>query len=304
MDHPFKVAEIYKNRNGVYEVVRIDENQGVMIIRYLDTGEEFESNIDIQARILQNIRWDDQMALREKEAAEARYHQGYGDDFTGLVPGDFKTNTEGTTWRSRRSLGGRVAKLLSAASSNPSYTFLSWAIYRWPVAFLSHREHYQMASSEMGARKAKFTIELDDHNAYYGFYIERYDDEMDHTWDWPRFWQALTGQPELHDLIAAVETDYGARFVGRAVGDADPFHFANPPAKGFRPLWDEDAPSRQTVVERLRRLEQMPKGQWIDLYLIAAAPKDEALQAGVQFAHTIAGAMKAMLPLYTAAVRG
>ena len=303
MDHPFKVGEVYKNRIGTYEVVRIDVKRGVMIIRYLDTGEESESKIDIQAHILQNIHWDDQMARQEREAAEARYQQGYGDDFTGLLSSDFKTNVEGTTWRSRRNLAGRVAQLLSAKSSNPSYTFLSWAIYRWPVAFLSHREHYQMAASEMGARKAKFTIELDEHNAYYGFYIERGDGPMDHTWDWPRLWKALTMRPELRDLIAVVETDYRARFLGRAISDAEPFHFANPPATGFRHLWDDQNPSRYTITERLHRLEQIPEGEWVDFYLIAATPKEEALLAGVRIAHTIANAMKVMLPIYTAAVR-
>ncbi|MDX1616718.1 MAG: hypothetical protein R3300_20595, partial [Candidatus Promineifilaceae bacterium] len=71
---------------------------------------------------------------------------------------------------------------------------------------------------------------------------------------------------------------------------------------GLRHLWDTDSPSHLTVGERLRRLEQVPQGEWVDFYLIAAMPKDEALQAGVRIAHTIAEVMTAMLPLYTAAV--
>jgi hypothetical protein len=303
MHHPFKVGEVYRNRSGTYEVARIDESQGTMIIRYPDTGEEFESNIGIQARILQNLNWDSEMARQEKRTAEARYQPGYGDDFTGLISGDFKGNIEGTTWRGRRKLAGRVARLLSAAP-DPAYTFLSWAVYRWPVAFLSHREHYLMAAYEMGARKAKFTIELDEHNVYYGFYVERCDEPMDHTWDWPRLWQALKTRPALGDAIATVETDHHARLLGRAIHGAQPFHFANPPAKGVRYLWDEESPSRHAVAERLGRLEQVPEGEWIDLYLIATMPKEEALQAGVQIAHTIAVTMEAMLPIYTAATQG
>lgn len=303
MDHPFKVGEIYIDRIGAYEVVRIDENQGTMIIRYVGTGEESESKIETKDRILQNMQWDDQMARQEKEAAEARYHQGYGEEFAGLLDTDFKSNVEGTTWRSRASLGGRVAQLLSAASSNPTYTFLSWAIYRWPVVFLSHREHYQMASSEMGARKAKFTVELDEQYVYYGFYIERFNEAMDHTWDWPRFWQALHDRPELQDLIATIEIDYDTRFVGRAITDADPFHIANPPDKGFRFLWDEVHPAQHTVAERLQRLQQVPQGEWVDLYFVATTTRDEAVGAKVHLAHTIANTMKAMLPLYTAATR-
>ena len=303
MDFPFAVGEIYRNRIGAYEVVRIDEKQGLIIIRYLDTGEELESKISVQARILQNIHWDNESARQEKEAAEARYQQGYGVDFTGLLPDDFKSNVEGTTWRSRRNLAGQVARLLSAESANPTYTFLSWAIYRWPVAFLSHRENYKMAAYNMDAHKAKFTVELDEHNAYYGFYIERGLGLLGQSWDWPRFWKALNEQPELQELIAALETEHQARWLGRAISDADPFHFANPPAKGCRHLWDEQNPHHYTIAERLRLLAAVPADEWIDLYLVVTTPKEEALQAGVQFANTIANVMKLMLPIYTAAVR-
>jgi hypothetical protein len=301
--HPFQVGEFYKNRRGVYEVVRLDENQGVMIIRYLDTGEESESKIDVQAHIVRNMQWDQEMAQQEKEAAEARYQQRYGEDFIGLLPSDLKTNVEGTSWRSRRSLAGRVAGLLSAGSANPSYTFLSWAIYRWPVAFLSHHEYYQMASSAEGARKAKFTIELDENKVYYGFYIERGDGALDYTWDWLRLWRAFHQRPKLQDLIATLEQEHNVRFVGRAISSADPFHFANPPAKGFRSLWDEQNPGQYTFPERLRRLEEVPEGEWAEFYLMATMPKLEATQSGVQLAYTMAETMKAMLPIYTAAVR-
>jgi hypothetical protein len=248
------------------------------------------------------------MAREEKEAAEARYQQGYGDEFTGLLPTDFKTNVEGTTWRSRHNLAGRVAKLLSDASSNPTYTLLSWAIYRWPVAFLSHREFYKAASSENDApQKAKFTIELDENNLYYGFYIERFSESsqsMDYNWDWLRFWPSIQNQSELSELINMLETNHQVRFIGRAIKDANPFHFANLPAKGASSLWNEQNPSHYTVAERLDRLKQVPKGEWVDFYLIATMPKEEALQAGIRLAGTMVETMKLMLPFYTAAVKG
>ena len=39
MNHPFAVGNVYENRDGVYEVVRIDDGRGAMVIRYVDTGE-------------------------------------------------------------------------------------------------------------------------------------------------------------------------------------------------------------------------------------------------------------------------
>lgn len=304
MDHPFKVGEWSTNRNGDYEVVYINEERGTMIIRYYESGEEYEVNIATQARIRQNMDWDDAQRQQEKEAAKARSLQGYGQDFAGLLPSDFKTNIEGTTWRSRRSLPGRVAKLLSAASTNPSYTFFSWAIYRWPVAFLTHRENYQMAAYEMGVRKGKFTIELDEQNAHYGFFIERSKEPMDRTWDWLQFWKALQERPALQQLIAALERDHGVRFLSRSYPGDDTFHFADGGEHGAQWLWDAQNPAVLSVAERLQLLAERPEGEWVEFYLIASMPKEEALQAGVHIAQTMADVMKAMLPIYTAATQG
>lgn len=141
MTHPFTLGVIYENRNGIYEAVRIDEKQDVMLIRHIDTGEEIESTVTVQSPIWQNMQWEREEEERHQAAVEAGYQKGYGRDFTGLYDSDFKTNTEGTTWRSRASLAGRVSQLLSA---DTLYTFVSWAIYGWPVAFLTYREDYEM----------------------------------------------------------------------------------------------------------------------------------------------------------------
>lgn len=304
MDHPFKVGGWGTNRNGDYEVVQINEERGTMIIRYLESGEEYEANIATQARIRQNIDWDDAQRRQEKAAAEARYLQGYGRDFAGLAPADFKSNTEGTTWRSRSSLAGRVAKLLSAAATNPSYTFVSWAIYGWPVAFLTHRENYEIAAYEMGVRKAKFTIELDAQNAHYGFFIERSKGPMDHTWDWLQFWKALHERPVLQEQITTLEREHGVHFLGRCYAGDDTFHFADGVERGAQWLWDAQNPAALGVGERLQLLAERPEGEWVEFYLMASTPKAEAVQTGVHIAQTMAEVMKAMLPIYMAAVQG
>lgn len=66
----------------------------------------------------------------------------------------------------------------------------------------------------------------------------------------------------------------------------EPFHFANPPAKGFSNLWDEGNPARHTIAERLYRLKQVLEGEWVDFYLVAATPKDVAIEAGFQLAYS------------------
>lgn len=306
MEQPFQIGEIYQNRHGAYEVLRLDRDQDVMFVRYLATDEVAELKISFQARIWQNMVWDEQEKVRRQAAEEARYQHGYGEDFTGLREADFKSNTEGTTWRSRRSLAGQVSRLLSAASADPAYTFVSWAIYRWPVAFLTHREDYNMAAFEMGVRKAKFMIELDGQNAYYGFYIERGDASMnrDDTWDWTRLWKGLQERPSLLDGIAEIEKRDAVRFLGRGGRVGESYHFSDGLEKGAYALWDDGEPWRLTVAERVRRLAEADADDWVEMYLVGVLPKAEAIAAGVHVAHQIADTMKGMLPIYTAAVRG
>lgn len=304
MEQPFKTGRIYKNRKGAYEVIRVDDKLGTMLIRYLGTGVEADTPIHIQARIWQNMGWEEQEETRRKAAEAARYQYRYGEDFTGLVSSDFKSNIEDTTWRSRRGLAGMVARLLSADAADSPYTFMSWAVYPWPVAFLADREDYAIAAYDTGVSKAKFTIELDEQTAYYGFYVERSDGPMDHTWDWPRLWKALRERPDLLNTIAEIEENHDARFLGRVYQGSETFHLSNALDKGARPLWDEQNPSALSVPERLGRLEDRPKGEWVEIFLIATMSKSEAIQEGVQLAHTMADVMKAMLPIYTAATRG
>lgn len=299
MNHPFEVGSIYRNRLGQYEVVLLTEGDE-MRIRYLDTGEEMEVSIQTQARIWQNMSWEEKTKAQEREAAEARYQQGYGVDFSGLMASDFKSGTEGTTWRSRRSLAGSVAQYLSA---DTRYTFVSWAIYRWPVAFLTHREDYQMAAYEMGSRKAKFMVELDENNVYYGLYLERSDSGMDTTWDWTRLLPALQKNLALQEMIVEAEVENGIQFLGRTYQGQDTFHFADGPAKGALNMWDEENSSALSVVERIEQLTQIPEGKWGEIYFVATIPKNEALQEGVRIAHKIASDMRVLLPLYTAAVQ-
>jgi hypothetical protein len=54
--HPFTVGNEYRNRDGAYQVISINEPN--MVIRYLD-GRTLESPIALQARIWENIQGDD-----------------------------------------------------------------------------------------------------------------------------------------------------------------------------------------------------------------------------------------------------
>ncbi len=301
MKHPFKIGRVHRNRLGSYEIVHLDESRNEMVIRYLESGVEVDISISRQARIWRNMSWEDQDEVQRKGAEEERFQQGYGDDFAGLEASDFKTSTEGTRWRSRRGLAGHVALLLTP---NTPYTFVSWAIYRRPVAFLTRREDYRMAAFDMGTRKARYTIELDERNVYYGFLIEGQGGNMDQSWDWLRFLPAVRDNTDLQTTITDVETNHGARFLARVSNGQGTFHFADGLEKGAVPLWDEQNPAGYSLVDRLSRLEAIPDGQWVEVYLMATTTREAALRAGMQISHNMATVLRAMLPVYTtAAVR-
>lgn len=300
MDHPFVIGKVFANRKGAYKVVKIDDQAGKMLVRYLDSGEDKTIDIKTQVRIWHNMQADEQAAARRADEVEGQYQRGYGTGFTGLRSSDFKTSTEGTNWRSRAGLAGQVALLASEATP---YTFVSWSIYRWPVAFLTHREDYSMAAFEMGSRKAKFTLEVDDDYLYYGLYVEKGNEPMDHVWDWPRLTQALKADKALQSVLAAVESAHGARFIGRMSRGDEHFHFANGLEMGAESLWDESQPARLGVDERVAQLESIPDDHWGEIYIIARMPKQDAIDLGVDVAKPVAGLIKVLLPLYEAAVR-
>jgi hypothetical protein len=260
-------------------------------------GDTLESPIDVQARIWENLAWEQQVP-DPQAGGEMRIQKGYGEHFRGLSPGDFKLSTENTTWRSRKGLAGRVAKLLSEEGR---YTFVSWAIYGWPLAFLSHHEHYQMAAFEQGSRKAKFTIELDTHNAYYGLYVERNNCPMDANWDWPRLLGALHSSADIRTVIARAEAEYAARFIGRMVKGSGHFHFSNGLRMGAQPLWNEASTAGEDILKRLELLEAIPEDYWGEIYIIGTVPKQTAIAAGVDIAERMATLMRALLPPYEAA---
>jgi hypothetical protein len=241
---------------------------------------------------------DEQNQVRQQAEEDARHQRGYGEAFTGLQSADFKRSTEGITWRSRASLAGRVAQLLS---EDNNYTFLSWAIYRWPVAFLTHLADYNMAAYDKGTRKAKFTIELDDDNAYFGLYIERGNENVDHEWDWTRLIPALTQSNVLQDCIATSEIEHNIKMIGRASQGQETSHYSNGLEKGSVSLWPESNPENLTVAEQLSSLVACPNNQWIELYFLATVPKAQAIQAGTGMAVIMANTMRALLPVYAAA---
>ncbi|GAB4481794.1 MAG: hypothetical protein Kow00124_29920 [Anaerolineae bacterium] len=297
MSHPFEVGQVYANRNGSYEVLSIDERRGTMQVRYLETDAEAELIIRIQQRIWENLALEEQIASRRAAEREVRHMQRYGEDFAGLTEADFTAAPVGVTWRSRRGLAGRVARLLSETTP---YTFLPWSSEGWPVAYLVHRENYEIANSDMSSRKARFMIEIDESGVYYGFHIERSSTAMDDTWDWPQLMARLKASDRLSLVISRAESQYGARLVGRISEEEELTRYHMPGAE--RPLWDENHIGTTSIEERLEVLNDLPEGQWCRVYIMVHRDREQAMAAGAAIADQIASFMQHLLPIYEAAV--
>jgi hypothetical protein len=69
MSHPFEVGKDYRNRSGQYVVQAIEGDW--MKIRYT-SGSTLETRISIQARIWENIQFEEQMARDEERVRLAR----------------------------------------------------------------------------------------------------------------------------------------------------------------------------------------------------------------------------------------
>ena len=72
MSHPFEVGKEYRNRNGQYVVQAIEGDW--MKIKYVNGG-TIESRISLQARIWENIQFEEQMAREEERQRLAKEAQ-------------------------------------------------------------------------------------------------------------------------------------------------------------------------------------------------------------------------------------
>lgn len=278
----------YENREGIYEVLSIDDDR--LVIMY-DAGKQLATSLEVQTRILDNM-------VRERSSGERsrssngvtgfRVPRWYGERFEGLKEGDFKGNVTGTHWRSREQLGGAVSARIAA----PQYDFESWAIYKRPQVHWADRRHYLVddGHASVGSRQrhagrvyqGKYFADVDATSVWYGFYIERTDKPGEPRSDWDNFLEWLghqDGEKNLmevaakHSLDARIAPDWSAR----------------------------QASSRRDGFNGLAAfLRGIPDDQWVNLLIGTEMPKRRALSQGPRIADEIAGVFTTLIPLYEA----
>lgn len=302
MKHPFVVGKRYRNRDGEYEVVALDEPR--MVIRYTD-GRTIVATIETQAIIWTNMQAESASPPQPARPGPGSGHSRHrsapkGIRFDGLTEGDFKGGIAGTTWRSRERLGGLLYQGLSAAARRP---FLSYPITRRPEVHIARPEHY-CRSGHTGHRDAKFVFDLDEHGARFGFYIEKNAGTMDPTWHWPNLLAALRAGEALQEVALAAMRRLDLEY--EVYVRSEPPCTVRVAASSDGLAWQREGGHVEIIGcgELVQRLAGLDEGTWSDFYLCARLGKAEAIAAGAGIAEKAVAVYRALLPLCDAAVGG
>lgn len=299
MKHPFQVGGKYRNRDGEYEVIRLDDRK--MEIQYT-SGRVLETDVELQARIWHNIQTEESLkASVENSGSTSRRRRRKaqrGRGFQGLKDHDFQKGVAGTSWRARTGLGGLLAQRLS--DTTPHF-FQSYAIYRRAEVHIARPECYDPQDK---LRQAKFILSLDSEEASYGFYIEKNEGPMDDTWHWPNFMEAFESNPTLRQEVESAMRKLELHW--KLYVWADGGLVTQVKASPTRLMWvqkeKEEWEETQWPVF-IKRLQEIEAEKWCDLFLTTSTAKEQVLAVGIQFVDTVAEVYRALLPLYEASTQ-
>lgn len=307
MSHPFEVGKTFRNRSGEYVVVSIDGEQ--MKIKYVSGG-TLVTDVNMQARIWENIQFEEQMSRAEERrrlAVEARLEARMRTKrakaepkFGGFQETDFEPKKRGISWLSRRDLGRVLAYGLNRGAAAP---FVPFPVPRLSAVHVARKERY---NTEVPVRNAAFFVTAGEHEVSYGLYVGKPDGPAEAGGPWATILAALAHGAKVRDALRttmaqqqltlevyAMRVSFG--LVGRVTVQESGFLWQEESAQHemARPMdWGE-------LVEALRTLSAEKR---CELHIGAQMPKEEALKAGAEVAAPMATVLAALLPAYNAAV--
>jgi hypothetical protein len=290
---------------GEYVVLSIDANQ--MKIRYVNGG-TLVTDVNIQARIWENIQFEEQMsraeerrrqALEARTAArlrsrEAKTRPGFG----GFREEDFQPKKRGIAWTNRRVLGKVLAYELSQRTKQ---AFDQWLIPHQAAVHIARKDLYD---AEVPGRNAALFVAVNEQGTSYGLYIGKLEGKVLATSPWSVFVGALEDDRAVREAVwSAMETQglsldvyamlvsYG--LVARVTLQETDFLWQQETAQQgvARPMdWEELTEALQDVAPDKR----------CELYLCKRLSADEALKAGADITGEIVAVFEALLPVYDA----
>ncbi len=306
MSHPFEVGKTYRNRRGEYVVQTIDGDR--MKIRYKDGG-TLETRVDLQARIWENIQFEEQLAREEERqrlAREARREARRRikrvkskPEFEGFEEGEFHPTKRRIAWSGREDMGKVLAYELSRG---PIGAFYSWIVPRESGVHVARSKYFDRDDRE---HLALFFVKVDEHGIRYGFRVAKGSGEAKPDSHWAGFLAALDEVPirqavrpamdsyELHMDVYAMTESFGR--VARITAQDGGF------------LWQHETEDQETtremdwdeVVEYLQGVASDRRGE---VRLQRTVSPEVAIRAGKAMATEIVDACKELVPLYDACV--
>ena len=309
MSQPFEVGKTYRNRAGEY-VVQVIEGEW-MRIRYTN-GKTLDTRVGIQARIWENIQFEEQMARQEererlsrearmaarRRSARARRVRAQP-RFQGFEEVDFEPKKRGISWSSRKEMGTALAQELGKRVPGD---FGTWIVPRQSRVHVARKEHYNTDARD---RNAAFFVATDEKGVTYGFRVGKPDGKAADNWPWSVLLAALSDNSvrrmlravmKAHDLsldVYAMHVSYGQ--VGQI----------SVQERGF--LWEHQT-AEQEMTKRMNwgdlaeYLQAEGAERRCDLYLRKRMPVADALKAGKDIAQEIASVFEALVPLYDTSV--
>jgi len=282
----FEVGGKYENMKGTYEVLSI--NNDTMQIRW-DTGEEAETDIDFQRRIIERMEFEQQQ-LVERKAKKAKKISGGGRvKFEGLKESDFSKKVSGTIWRRRSCLGGAV----KVFSDSDRLDIKSWSIARKPMIQWADARH---RNSDIFNYQGKFFVRLNEDKLYCGYCIERSKKAEENLGDWDVFltWLMENGN-EQHLKDLAFDRNLTIYQFNKDGDIAWKIHSADGE-------WQLDKKGQEKTLDSLPEfLKKLSEGsRRIDLQIAKAMDKKEVIEKGINVADDISGIFESLFPIYKA----
>jgi hypothetical protein len=226
MSHPFEVSKEYRNRNGQYVVQAIEGEW--MKIKYVGGG-SIETRVSLQARIWENIQFEEQMAREEerqrlaKEAQlEARRRAAQAKKakakpkFAGFKKADFEEKKRGIAWKTRKELG-KVLEWEMKERTKADYG--SWIVPRKSAIDVARKDRW---NADVRETNAAFFVSAGPKGLDFGFHVGKPAGKVKAKWPWNDFMEfvsadsperralrAVMKQHELSMDIWVEETSYG-----------------------------------------------------------------------------------------------
>jgi hypothetical protein len=310
MYHPFEVGKTYRNRNGEYVVQAIEGDW--MKIRYVG-GSTLETRVTLQARIWENIQFEEQMAREEerqrlaKEASQAARRrkarakrEAAKPKFDGFVAEDFEAKTRGIAWKTRKELGKVLAYELGERTKAG---FDSWIVPRKAAVHVGRKDHYDRASRETNAA---YFVSAGEKGVALGFHVGKPDGRGKKAWPWQVLIAALEEDDKVRRAFRAVMKEHELSFVVYAMdvsyGQVGQFTVQT---RGF--LWehetaDQEMSRKMSWKDVIEYLQTVAPTKRCDLYLRKQIPPKEAVKVGVGIAGQIIDVFESLLPVYDASV--